>query len=152
MSAIPKKKLCWNCDGRVALPDENCPYCGVYLSSSTLLNPQNESATHIPPYSSGSDKSIPPSPYNLKENEEIIDEDKEEIQEKALNPNNNNSLLPFILLLPGSVFLIFGFILLIFSQQETLTLQWNTSYWFVYLGIASLLLFTGWRSLQNLKP
>ncbi len=153
MSAIPKKKLCWNCEGRVALPDENCPFCGVYLSSSSLLNQQSESTTHIPPYSPGTDQSIPSSPYNLsKEDEQNSEEDKEELQEKALNPANNSSLLSFVLLLAGSVFLVFGLILFVFSHQGTLTLQWNTSYWFVYLGIAALLLFIGWRSLQNLKP
>lgn len=152
MSAIPKKKLCWNCEGRVSFSVENCPFCGVYLSSSSLINQQDESSTHIPPYRTSSDKSIPASPYNMNDDEEIKTEDSnEDIQEEALNTNQKSNLLPFILLLAGSVFLVFGLILLIFSRQGTLTLQWDASYWFVYLGMAVVLLFVGWRSLQNLK-
>ncbi len=153
MSAIPKKKLCWNCEGRVALADENCPYCGVYLSSSALLNNQDENATHVAPYRTSSEKTIPASPYNLnREEQDQQDEESNEIQqEEALNSTQKSSLMPFVLLLAGSVFLTFGLILLIFSNQGTLTLQWNASYWFVYLAIAGLFLITGWRSLRNLK-
>jgi hypothetical protein len=154
MSAISKKKMCWNCEGRVALADENCPYCGVYLSTSSLINQQDESATHIAPYRPGSDKSIPASPYGVDKQEENEEEDipTETIQEEALNPNQKSYLLPCVLLLSGSVFFVFGLILLAFSSRGTLTLQWNASYWFAYLGVATMLLFMGWRSLQNLKP
>lgn len=151
MNAIPKKKLCWNCEGRVALAEENCPYCGVYLSSSTLINQQDESSTHIAPYHSSSDKSIPVSPYSQgnREEEAITEETTDPTQEEALNPNQKSNLLSLVLLLAGSIFLVFGLILLIFSREGTLTLQWNASYWFVYLGAAVLLLFSGWRSLKN---
>lgn len=150
MSAIPKKKLCWNCDGRVALSDENCPYCGVYLSSSSLINQQNENSTHIAPYQTGSDKSIPASPYEMKKNEEEskAEDSTELVHEEALNPSQKSALLPLALMLAGSVLLVFGLILLTFSHQGTLTLQWNASYWFVYLGAASIMLFVGWRSLK----
>lgn len=151
MSATPKKKMCWNCEGRVAFSDENCPFCGVYLSSSTLINVQNESSTHIPPYSTSSDKSIPPSPYGMKEKEEDQTEINDDLQEEALTSTNKNPLLPTILLLAGSIFLVFGMILLVFSHQGVLTLQWNGTYWFAYLGLALVLLFCGWRALQNLK-
>lgn len=154
MNAIPKKKMCWNCEGRVAFSDENCPYCGVYLSSSSLINPQNESSTHIPPYRTGSDKSIPASPYGMNKDveEEKTEDTTESVQEEALNPTQSSTVLPFVLLLASSVFLVFGLILLVFSNQGTLTLQWNASYWFVYLGTAAVLLFIGWRSMRNLKP
>lgn len=149
MSATPKKKLCWNCEGRVAQVDENCPFCGVYLSSSSLINQQDESSTHIAPYRPSTDKTIPASPYGNKEEEAKDEESSEIMQEEALNPNQRSNLLSFTLLLAGSVFLVFGLILLIFSRQGTLTLQWNASYWFAYLGLAIVLLFSGWRSLQN---
>lgn len=143
--------MCWNCEGRVAFSDENCPYCGVYLSTSSLINPQNENATPIAPYRSSSDQSIPASPYTLnKEDEEKIEEDSAtSLQEEALNPSHKNSLLPVVLLLSGSIFLVFGLILLVFANQGTLTLQWNASYWFIYLGLAVIFLFAGWRSLYS---
>lgn len=153
MSAITKKKLCWNCEGRVAQADENCPYCGVYLSSSSLINSPDQSSTHIAPYGPGTDKSIPASPYGLNKNngepEAKEEEVNEIVQEEALNPQHKSNLLPFMLLLAGSIFLVFGLILLVFSRQGVLTLQWDASYWFVYLGLAVVLLFSGWRSLTR---
>ena len=120
MSAIPKKKLCWNCEGRVAFSDENCPFCGVYLSSSSLINSQDETSTHIAPYRPGSEnKSIPASPYEINTEDETGQEEdsSESVKEEALNPSQKSMLLPFILLQAGSVFLVFGLILFIFSNK-----------------------------------
>lgn len=151
MNAIPKKKLCWNCEGRVAFTDENCPYCGVYLSSSSLIPQQEDSSSHQAPYKNVTDKSVPASPYELKnqtnnavqEEEETVDR----LQEEA-DFSQRNYLMSFLLLLTGSVFFVFGLILLVFSREGVLTLQWNASYWFLYLGAAISLFFLGWRSLR----
>lgn len=147
MSATPKKKLCWNCEGRVALSEENCPFCGVYLSSSALINQADENSTHIAPYQNINDQTIPDSPYsNKNENEDSLS--SEDSLEES-HSTSKSSLLALTLLLAGSIFFIFGLILLVFARQGTLTLQWNASYWFVYLGMSVILLFMGWRSLKN---
>ena len=153
MSAIPKKKLCWNCEGRVAFSDENCPYCCVYLSSSSLINTHNETTTHIAPfapYRQGSDKSVPASPYTLDQEEDLESNEDESSLEDSLD-EETSGLLPLSLLLAGSIFFMFGLILLLFSRQGTLTLHWNASYWYIYLALAAALIFTGWRSMQNDK-
>lgn len=147
MNAIPKKKLCWNCEGRVAFAEENCPFCGVYLSTSSLINQQDENSTHIAPYKANTDKSIPASPYKLNEEESPSQSEDSGELEEMLTLEQKGSILPLTLLLASSVFFVFGFILLLFSHEGTLTLQWNASYWYFYLGTAAILLFGGWRSI-----
>lgn len=157
MSALPKKKLCWNCEGRVAYSDENCTYCGVYLSSSSLINQNDESSTHIAPLApyrpKKEDTSIPHASFKNNFNEESGDSDQDELEDMTPEAENSqhSGLLPFCLLLSGSIFFIFGLILFIFSRQGMLTLQWDASYWFLYLGVAAILLFLGWRSMRTLS-
>lgn len=128
---------------------ENCTFCGVYLSNSSLINQRNEGTAHIAPYQTSSEKSIPKAPYAaVKEKDKAeVDQEPTEGGEEALNQKYKGSILPFALLLAGSVFLVFGLILLIFSHEGTLTLHWNASYWFIYLVAAAILLFIGGRSL-----
>ena len=59
-----------------------------------------------------------------------------------------------LLLLPGSFFLFFGMILLFFSNDGTLSLEWNAHYWFFYLLLAAPLIYYGWRTLnrQEIEP
>ncbi|BBI17949.1 hypothetical protein DB41_AE00160 [Neochlamydia sp. TUME1] len=149
MSALPKKKLCWNCEGRVAFSDENCPYCGVYLSSSSLLTQHDKSLTHIAPFPSYRQDSS--ATYDINKVDEESSEEEEDSEAATSSANYPTSfLLPFVLLLTGSVFLIFGIILFSFSQEGILTLQWNANYWFLYLGTAGLLIFLSWRAMRSL--
>ncbi|QLH36209.1 MAG: hypothetical protein HWD61_08775 [Parachlamydiaceae bacterium] len=91
----------------MAFTDENCPYCGVYLSSSSLIPQQEDSSSHQAPYKNVTDKSVPASPYELKnqtnnavqEEEETVDR----LQEEA-DFSQRNYLMSFLLLLTGSVF------------------------------------------------
>ncbi len=52
----------------------------------------------------------------------------EETQEEALSTESKSSLLPFLLLLSGSVLFVFGVALVLFSMKDFFTLQWNASY------------------------
>lgn len=150
MNTTPKKKLCWNCEGRVAFADENCPYCGVYLSSSNMINQQNDNSIPIPPYGQTLEKSrkvgIGADAEDLEEN---LDNDEKTEQDESFYPHQGGSVLPFSLMLAGSIFLVFGLILLLFSREGTLTLHWNASYWFIYLGAAFILLIAGWKTLKD---
>jgi hypothetical protein len=137
MNAEPKKKLCWNCEGRVAFSDENCSFCGVYLSPSHMDSEEEGDLPHEPVYESLSNST-----------EEVKDSS---FLEESLNSHRDNGLLPFSLLLLGSIFLVFGLILFTFARQGTLTLQWDATYWYIYLAAATLFLIIGWRALQNLK-
>lgn len=56
MSGEAKKKLCWNCEGLVALHLENCPYCGVYLSPTETAT--QSMSSFDPPFPSSSFKPL----------------------------------------------------------------------------------------------
>lgn len=138
MSAIPKKKLCWHCDGNIAIETTNCVYCGVYL------HPDNEQKKEFwqPSYNpvEHSDE-VPIPPYKA---ESILREsvEKEVIPEKGLSlfDQIKLDLLPIVLLMAGTVFVIFALTLFLFSEDGKLTLQWNGDNWiyFFLLGIPAL--------------
>lgn len=150
-----KKKLCWNCEGSVGFDQENCPFCGVYLSScSTYGNEASSNISFEPPYKIIDDNETPKPPY-----EQTLE--NQEPSQKAFSLDNmfsSLSLHPIRLalfslgsLLAGSVFFLFGIILFLFSKDGKLTLQWDADFWLYYLSISFILLFLGWKSLSNLE-
>lgn len=158
MKQPEKKKLCWNCEGSAPLQDENCPYCGVYLSPLSLSGRQGD--LFDPPYRLGNrndQEQVPAPPYAISPAEEqkkaepsvlAMDAAEEESSEKTVI---QEALLPLILLLSGSAFMLFGLALLLFSRHGVLTLHWNGSYWPFYLVVSLPMLVFGWRSLQQLS-
>jgi hypothetical protein len=156
MNAIPKKKLCWNCEGNVSLSDETCSYCGVSVVPSSL-DGSNENL--IPPYrftTSHKDYTIPLAPYASESSDASVQEKEDGAEPNATVENPSSSyfkgmLLPMILLLTGSVFFLFGLILMLFSQDGLLVLKWKTGFWFLYLLVSLPLLFFGWRAVQKLN-
>jgi hypothetical protein len=148
MSAIPKKKLCWNCEGNVAKDIDNCPYCGVYLHANVE---EEEDHSWNPPYQltalkkDDSEEEHPP--YYPAQEEKTIKADSP--SPPSIGQQLKKDILPIFLLLAGSSFFLFGTILLLFSQGGTLTLQWDgsLSFYFLLFGIPAL--FWGWRNLQN---
>jgi len=152
MNATSKKKLCWNCEGSVSLQQENCPYCGVYLSP--IMG--NEAGILSPPYRMSSEEDqdhVPPAPFRKQEETEDLSD-----SEQPKGPMNSGDqdqvksvILSLAFLLSGSVFFLFGIILLLFSEGGLFTLQWEGSYWFIYLLIGIPFLYIGWRSLQGIE-
>lgn len=142
----PKKKLCWNCEGRVTLTEEYCPFCGVYLSPSTLPEGADHQQHLAPPYKLVED----PSENNLDDaNDTDKDDQKLEISEEQ-EESFKNTLLTIFCLLGGVIFFLFGLVLLLFSQQGVFTLQWKASYWIFYLLVSLPLLLIGWNKLKTL--
>lgn len=148
MNPKPKVKLCWNCEGRVTLRDENCPYCAVYLHPESNPDDEDEDETPPePPYRMISgQESIPKAPYAQEDLPK-----KEESSFIIPTSELKRIMMPLALLLFGSVFLLFGFILLLFSQEGILTLRWNADIWYFYEILALPLLYFGWRCLEHLK-
>lgn len=137
-----KKKLCWNCEGRVGFDQEHCPFCGVYLSPSTAAdadidNEENQNFVN----------------EHLNTDESLQENQSEEIISNEGSQNSCSQtqqiLLPLALLLGGTTFFLFGLILYLFSQEGTFTLQWNAHYWYWYLTVSIGMLFTGWRTLHQ---
>ncbi|CCB87552.1 MULTISPECIES: hypothetical protein [Parachlamydia] len=154
MNATDKKRLCWNCEARVPFSEENCSYCGVYLSPMILPGLTPEDEIPAPLYKPVEDTTIPKSPYG-----EIFEEQKEEHKESAVTLQKVPELIyepiktvaiPMGLLLGGSVFFLFGMILFLFASDSFFTLQWNGAYWFIYVLLSLPMLFCGWKKMQNL--
>ncbi|CAF22874.1 Uncharacterized protein PRO82_000608 [Candidatus Protochlamydia amoebophila] len=155
MSAVPKKKLCWNCEGNVAKNVDNCPYCGVYIHAV-----DEENSGWRPSYHSSEEEEEIPTPlYQIQENEQNEFQSKEqtELAEGSFVTIEmswtllKKDILPTLFLMSGSIFFLFGVVLLLFSQEGTLTLQWKSHYWSVFLGLSLPFIFLGWRFLQTLE-
>lgn len=139
MPKAVKKKLCWNCEGGVSFEEENCPFCGVYLSPhGDEGDDEEESDFFTPPYPTEKEEDTPaPKPVQ----KEIV------AQESDLK----KVAVPVTLLLSGTVFFLFGLALFLFSRGGLFILRWNGSYWHLYLGFGLAALFFGWKSLNNLS-
>lgn len=158
MSAVPKKKLCWNCEGSVAKNIDNCPYCGVYLhgteepSENNLWNP-----SYTPSINQESPTNIS-SPFYSPETVELTDEDEHtkkvegnslETQQLVISTQLKRDFFPIFFLMSGSIFFLFGLVLLLFSSHGTFTLQWNGDNWIYFLSCSLPLLVLGWKFLQD---
>lgn len=153
MTERPKVKLCWNCEGRVSFREENCPLCGVYLSPSAEADIEEEeeaarSAEFAPPYQISGTHDPIDAPYKNQEQvtAKVAEAPKEE---ESLTSEMKLVILTLALLSGGALFLLFGFVLLLFSQDGFFTLQWNGAYWYAYLVAGVSMLFFGWRALER---
>lgn len=131
MSAIPKRKLCWQCEGNVGFEEDTCPYCGVYLHGN---HPDQ----------------LGRSPFA-----DIDTQSEAEAEEAtpALLPSLSSLHLfgAICFLLLGTTSLLFACILFMFSHDGVFTLQWDASYWYLYLSAALPLLYYGKKALNALQ-
>lgn len=145
MNKTLKKKLCWNCEGNVTLQQENCPYCGVYLSPSDGSEDEN---SLLPPYrlEISQESSIPSTPYQSSEDKE---EESAAVENSESPPASDVKalVLPLSLLLIGVTFGLFALLLVLFSKNGYFTLSWDADLWYVYLIIAIPAFIGGYRSL-----
>lgn len=137
MSKSLKRKLCWNCEGGVSFEEENCPFCGVYLSPH---GSENEDEEDIEDFFSP--------PYPAEKEEEVLSPPKEK---KEIESDLKKVAVPITLLLSGTVFFLFGLALFLFSRGGIFILRWNGSYWHLYLSFGLAALFFGWKSLNRLS-
>jgi hypothetical protein len=164
MSAVPKKKLCWNCEGNVSRQIDNCPYCGVYLHADEL----EENSSWNPSYRPSSKTEEIPSPiYQIQQEPEAAEHELEseaEIQDSAARSEIENEhswlqlstqlkrdVFPILFLMMGSIFFLFGIVLFLFSQNGTLILQWQESSAPYFLFFSIPLIGFGWWYLQKLE-
>lgn len=167
MNANPKTRMCWNCEGRISLKEEVCPYCGVSVIPASLDG--SEEAMPSPyqslfsQYPSDNAAPIPPSPYATPEDvhgqphedrrhvshPEAEEPDAEQTETSV--DGFKSSFLAILFLLGGSVLFLFGLTLALFSHEGVFTLSWDATLWFVYGGLSLPLLFLGWRILSKLE-
>lgn len=149
MSAVPKKKLCWHCEGSIDRQVDNCPYCGVYLHATE----EEDNSSWNPPFNlkiltkEKAEEKKPEAPAAPIANQEI----DAPIATTEAGPFDQikKEVLPILFLLMGSGLFLFGIVLLLFSQDGVLTLKWNGDNWMYFLLVAVPSLFFGWRLLSD---
>ncbi len=149
MTTKTHKKLCWSCDGYVHVYEIQCPYCGVNLSQQPAELPaarETESLKEPAFAPKNIENSFQPPYQSYFHKEEKLAESKVESTLKD-QEDVENPLASLLMLLPGSIFLLIGLTLLLFSSNGCVTFTFKSKHWYLYmLGAAPLLLF-GWKSL-----
>lgn len=147
MKAKKRQKLCYNCEGEVDLDVIVCPFCAADLREE---KPEQSS----PPYhhhlkNLDTQKALYPSSHTPPEREEVAAPELA-ITEEEDETETRSSYAPIILLTFGAQLLLLGLFMLLFSNQGTLTLQWDTRFWYFYLLASLPLLIFGYKAL-NIK-
>lgn len=153
MSAVPKKNLCWNCEGNVSKEIDNCPYCGVYVHAAEIA----EDSSWNPTYYHSKTEQIHSSFHEEEEKGE-----KEQLKNpsyslplpfswKFLFSQLKKDVFPSLFLMTGSIFFLFGTVVTLFSHEGFFTLQWQSSYGYYFLFFAVPLIGFGWKYLHELE-
>lgn len=124
-----KKRLCWNCEGGIEPKATHCTYCGAEQTGA-----QSETVAAFQMPKTGE-------PYSAA----VAETPTEQIRLEGAR----GLFVPLLLLLPGTMFLMFGLVLLLFSHDGFLTLRWDASYWYVYALISLPLVYLGWRAVDG---
>lgn len=156
MSATPKKRLCWNCDGSLSLAVDQCTYCGASLKEGA--NPKQakkkSSDPLAPPFAmlqEAKPAKAPQPPFDVLGKRLEEEEEEPPVVEAANSSDSTTVFSSLLFLLGGSVFFLFGLVLWLFSQNGVFTLHWNGDYWYVYLSGGLALLGLGCRALKGLN-
>lgn len=143
MNATLKKKLCWNCEARVDLESQNCPFCAVYLGPAPTDKGKRTDDILAPPYKL---VEAPAVPFSVEEKEEATEKEYE-VESPGYVNEFKKVALPLAFLSGGLLFLLFSLILALFSNEGVFTLKWNGDYWYYYLACALPMLIIGWKTL-----
>ncbi|MBM3198755.1 MAG: hypothetical protein FJZ58_05825 [Chlamydiae bacterium] len=148
MRVKDRQKICSHCEGRISVEADTCLYCGMPLIEEkaeekpvdVMSTLQGGIPSLYPPLYAQAKQEVPlQEPTATAVHSSALQEDKEE---KA-------SLLSIVWALLGSTFGILGVMQGFFSEGDTLRLEWNCQYWFLYVLLAMPLLYLG---LKNRSP
>jgi hypothetical protein len=158
MTKKNEKRLCWNCEGNISQHISQCIYCGVDLTQPMVRNEENVFKGFTTPFQTqGIDQEIPQPPYATASTKEISVTDEEwnaalhadkEAGQKESAPTRQKDMIAFLLLFPGIIFFLFALVLIFFSSDGVLALQWNRNVAYFYFLGAAPLLFLGWRTFR----
>jgi hypothetical protein len=164
------QKMCWSCDGHVHVYELQCPFCGAELAEEEKQElkraiewAQEETSFQEPFFEKNSSEEREEMQKELEHPpfENLIQEIEEaavdaplrwEERETPENRDLENPLASLLLLLPGSLFFLFGLALFLFSHDGILTFKFSSKYWFIYLLGSWPVLYFGWRSLFPAEP
>lgn len=181
MNSKDRQKMCCQCDGRIPLEADVCPYCAsgqtVQLAeedqqfmrqqslqdSLTNLYSQPYSAKHSG-HIKTDPKQGPPFMKTTDSFKDVIPEKRfhssaplgipsipPEMQQEQEIADEKTSFWPILLLCVGSNLLMLGLLQLFFSDKGFLRLEWDSSYWYIYCLAALPLVVLGYKKANQLK-
>lgn len=160
MEKKDRKKLCAQCEGNIPYNMKHCPFCGFEQQekiSTDFFEENNQknsdlSSLYNPPYLS---KSIGEARREITQesinNFSSTSEEREDLQNLE-NTLAKKELIVIILLSVGGQFMMLGLMLLLFSVDGVVTLQWKSKYWYFYCIFSMPFLLLGLKSLKKFKP
>lgn len=178
MKPVDRQKICANCDGRIAIEAEQCPYCAAPCS----IPPQPQAPTPLFDHKSIQDSltSLYTPPYANNKSAPDMKYDKDKIKPKSfvkeshenqLNASlgkvgysssapiieqekvqqEKSSFAPLLFLLLGGNLLIIALLQLFFSEGGILRLEWQSKYWYIYALIGLPVLYMGYKKAEDAK-
>ena len=160
MDKKDKKKLCAQCEGTIPYQLTHCPFCGYepqkknpaeLLADASAQN-AGLSSLYNPPYLS---KSIGESRKETTQEQinpyQELTEGKEDIQ-AVENHLAKMELIVILLISIGGQFMMLGLMLLLFSVDGYVTLQWKSKYWYFYCIFSIPFILLGLKLLKKFKP
>lgn len=168
MKPNDRQKMCTQCDGRIPIEAQECPYCSaeqlerpsepdlfsnhqsIQASLSSLYSPPygaKQPGTSIASIQADSFKKAESSAYK-----EVSSKGPQIPQEGVMveEPVQDKSCFWSILTLSlAANFFILGMLQCFFSDNGKLTMQWDSDYWFIYLLFSIPLFFFGYKKLKT---
>lgn len=165
--------MCSNCDGRIPVEAENCPYCAVDLKEAAVKTSHQSiqdslTALYTPPYAKNSSL---PRQQQQTFSFQSLQTPKDPMVEKRFNSSSpslgapmiptdtnadanaqesRNGFWPILFLSIAANLLMLGLLQLFFSDNGFLRLEWDSSYWYVYCLAALPLFYFGFKKINTL--
>jgi len=165
MEETKKMKMCPFCDGRIEIDAVSCTFCGRNITSyyhqhqAEMTEPSSSNFSNS--YSKNDSlSSLYPPPYRPKiqeehlheEEEEEFTEEVEEHESDEVAKAESQTLFSTILLLSvGVQVFLFGLLLLLFSTEGRVILEWNAKRWFLYMLLSAPMIYFGYKKITRLK-
>ncbi len=159
MDKKDKKKLCAQCEGSIPYQLKHCPFCG-FEQQERAINPTLDasseknsglSSLYNPPYLSQSIGEARKEAFaEEKSTPQEFPSDRETIQ-AVENQFAKKELIIILLLSIGGQFMMLGLMLLFFSVDGFVTLQWKSKFWYFYCLFSIPFILFGLKSLKRFE-
>lgn len=166
------QKMCSQCDGRIPIDATECPYCGTEQTLESKFSAKAEPMSHHQSLNDSLSSLYAP-PYSAKNTSSFMEEKKDftlkkpsytqeysptaqptppiKTEAEEETETAKSTFWPILLLSIGTNLLLIGLLQLFFSDNGRLTLEWDSSYWFLYCLISLPLFYFGIKKVNSLK-
>lgn len=142
--------MCYNCEGEIDLDVIVCPFCAADLREE---KPEQQAPSYNP---AGILKNLNTQQSLYPTQTPIRGEEGEEKEEEAPQMNVSEEgepreiFGPTILMTLGAQLLLFGLLMLLFSNKGVMILKWDARLWYAYVLASIPLLIFGYKSVSKL--